>query len=87
MNETRMASIVLAAYFVGLARPRLGDHHSLARELQRGIEGPQRLTRLLAARPEYNAIGTEEVLDRGAFLEKLGVGDHLEPDAALGVDP
>jgi len=62
MNETRIASMAFAAYFVSSLDPRVGHDHPLAGELQRGVEGPEQLAGVLAPRAEDDAIGPEEVL-------------------------
>ncbi len=66
-----------------LARARVGHDDALARELQRGVEGAERLARVLASRAEDHAVGAEEVLNGRALLQKLGIRDDLERYAGL----
>lgn len=56
-----------------LARARIGDDHALAGELQRRVKRAKHLACALAPRAEDDPVGPEEVLNCGAFLEKLGV--------------
>ena len=79
--------MVLAAYFVSslergsvtdqATRPRAAKSVEVAKDLARGL-GPG---------ADDDAVGTEELLDRRPFLEKLRVRDDLELDLALRVEP
>jgi hypothetical protein len=82
MNDTRMASMVFDAYFVSsLERGSVTTSRS-----PESCSGAQRVAGLLTARPQHDAIGPEEVLDRRALLQKLRVRDHLERDLGRRVD-
>ena len=47
-----------------------------------GVELAQQLLALLVGGADDDAVGVHEVVDRGAFLEELGVGDHVEVQVA-----
>ena len=56
----------------------VGDNEG---RLHARIKLPEDLLGALGVDADHNAIGLHEIMDRGTFAEKLGVGGDVEPDA------
>ena len=77
MNEMRVASIALAAYLVSSAERDVHDLDAIAGAQHAAIELAQELDRARIVGADDHARGLEEVVDRVALLEELGVrGDR-----------
>ena len=61
-----------------LGRLDIGDHERHTGGLERGVDVEHDVDGALRARADDDAVGAEEVLDRRAFAQELGVRDHRE---------
>ena len=78
MNEMRVASMVLAAYLVSSAERTSITSTALLVAHERRVELAHQRARALVVGADDDAVGLHEVLDRGAFLQELRVGDDRE---------
>ncbi len=78
MNEMRVASMALAAYLVSSAEAWSMTRIGLAGAHEGLVELAHDRLDLGVVRADHHPVGLEEVVDRRAFLQELGVGHHGE---------